>query len=89
MRFLHLSDLHIGRRLNGFSLLEDQKHMLEQLLSMSKECDSQQDQIRNLIRKKTGPFGPAFLIKKTVLRIEHGFLFNTYRLKDKQLQSLE
>ena len=24
MRFLHLSDLHIGRRLNGFSLLEDQ-----------------------------------------------------------------
>ena len=40
MRFLHLSDLHIGRRLNGFSLLEDQKHMLEQLLSMSKECDA-------------------------------------------------
>ena len=24
MKFIHLSDLHIGKRLNGFSLLEDQ-----------------------------------------------------------------
>ena len=28
MRFLHLSDLHIGKRLNEFSLLEDQAYIL-------------------------------------------------------------
>lgn len=40
MRFLHLSDLHIGRRLNGFSLLEDQRHVLEQMLEMAADCDA-------------------------------------------------
>lgn len=38
MRFLHLSDLHIGRRLNGFSLMEDQRAMLEQALAMAQSC---------------------------------------------------
>ena len=40
MRFLHLSDLHIGRRLNGFSLLDDQAHMLDQALLMAQEADA-------------------------------------------------
>ena len=40
MRFLHLSDLHIGRRVNGFSLLEDQSHMLEQALNMAEQADA-------------------------------------------------
>lgn len=40
MRFLHLSDLHIGRRLSGFSLLEDQQHMLKQALEMAQTCDA-------------------------------------------------
>ena len=40
MRFLHLSDLHIGRRLNGFQLLEDQAHILEQALQMAQEADA-------------------------------------------------
>ncbi len=40
MRFLHLSDLHIGRRLNGFSLLDEQAHMLEQALLMAQEADA-------------------------------------------------
>ena len=40
MRFLHLSDLHIGRRLNGLSLLEDQRHMLSQALEMARNCDA-------------------------------------------------
>lgn len=31
MKFLHLSDLHLGKRLNAFSLLEDQQYMLSQL----------------------------------------------------------
>lgn len=40
MHFLHLSDLHIGRRLNGFSLLEDQAHVLEQVIQMAKDADA-------------------------------------------------
>lgn len=35
MKLLHLSDLHLGKRLNGFSLLEDQKYILSQILSVT------------------------------------------------------
>ena len=28
MKLIHLSDLHIGKKLNEFSLLEDQKYIL-------------------------------------------------------------
>ena len=36
MRFLHISDLHIGKRVNEFSMLEDQRHVLEQILDYGK-----------------------------------------------------
>ena len=41
MRFLHTSDLHIGKRVNGFSLLGDQEKILEQIaaLAVSENCD--------------------------------------------------
>ena len=28
MKFIHLSDLHIGKKVNGFSMLDDQKDIL-------------------------------------------------------------
>ncbi|MBQ7365308.1 MAG: exonuclease SbcCD subunit D [Clostridia bacterium] len=34
MKFFHLSDLHIGKRLNEFSLLEDQTYILNEILSL-------------------------------------------------------
>ena len=34
MRFLHLADLHIGKRVNGFSMIEDQKFVFEQVYSV-------------------------------------------------------
>lgn len=37
MKFMHLSDLHIGKRVNEFSMLEDQKYILAQILEMVKE----------------------------------------------------
>lgn len=37
MRFIHLSDLHIGKRVNGFPMLEDQRYILEQILERTKE----------------------------------------------------
>ncbi|MGI6217636.1 MAG: exonuclease SbcCD subunit D [Coriobacteriales bacterium] len=35
MRLMHLADLHIGKRVNGFQLLEDQEHILEQAIEVA------------------------------------------------------
>jgi DNA-directed RNA polymerase specialized sigma24 family protein len=34
MKFIHLSDLHLGKRLNEYSMLEEQGAILEQILSI-------------------------------------------------------
>jgi exonuclease SbcD len=34
VKLIHLSDLHIGKRVNEFSLLEDQRYILEQILAV-------------------------------------------------------
>ena len=36
MKVAHLSDLHLGKRLNGFPLLDDQEYILEQIIDI---CD--------------------------------------------------
>lgn len=37
MKIMHLSDLHIGKRLNAFSLIEDQKYILEQIIKTAEK----------------------------------------------------
>ena len=37
MKFLHISDLHLGKRVNEFSMIEDQKFILKQILASAKE----------------------------------------------------
>ncbi|MDE6087236.1 MAG: exonuclease SbcCD subunit D [Oscillospiraceae bacterium] len=39
VKFLHLADLHIGKKLGDYSLLEDQKAVLRQALSAAQDCD--------------------------------------------------
>lgn len=34
MKLIHLSDLHLGKRVNEFSMLEDQQYILQQILSI-------------------------------------------------------
>lgn len=34
MKFIHLSDLHLGKRLNEFSLLEDQEYILTKIINI-------------------------------------------------------
>lgn len=34
MKFLHLSDLHIGKRVNELSLLEDQEYILTKIINI-------------------------------------------------------
>lgn len=36
MKFLHLSDLHLGKRVNEISMLEDQREILTKILAL---CD--------------------------------------------------
>ena len=37
MKFLHISDLHIGKRVNEFSMIEDQKYILRQIKEIALE----------------------------------------------------
>ena len=37
MKFIHLSDLHIGKRVNEFSMIEDQKYILIKILNIIDE----------------------------------------------------
>ena len=37
MKLVHLSDLHLGKRVNGFSMIEDQKYILKQILKYIEE----------------------------------------------------
>ncbi len=37
MKLLHTSDLHIGKRVNEFSMLEDQKYILDKILNIARE----------------------------------------------------
>lgn len=37
MRLIHLSDLHLGKYVNGFPMLEDQKYILKQILKVIDE----------------------------------------------------
>lgn len=37
MKFFHLSDLHLGKRVNEFSMLEDQRYILMEIVRLAKE----------------------------------------------------
>ena len=37
MKLIHLSDLHLGKRIYGFSMIEDQRYILEQILNVTEQ----------------------------------------------------
>ena len=37
MKFLHISDLHIGKYVNGYRMLDDQRYMLKRIVEIIKE----------------------------------------------------
>ena len=41
MKLIHLADLHLGKRVNGFSMLEDQRYILREILNI---IDAEQPQ---------------------------------------------
>ena len=41
MKLIHLSDLHLGKRVNEFSMLEDQEHILTKIINIIDEQNPQ------------------------------------------------
>lgn len=59
MKFMHLADLHLGRSLNGFSFLEDQKYILEQIIAIIRSEKVDTVLICGDIYDKTTPLAEA------------------------------
>ena len=59
MKLMHLSDLHLGKRVNGFSMIEDQRHVLEQILAMAAEEQPEAALLCGDIYDKTVPSAEA------------------------------
>ena len=59
MRFMHLADLHIGKKVNGFSMLDDQRYVLEQVLQVADGQHLQGVILAGDIYDKTVPSGEA------------------------------
>lgn len=62
MKFLHLADLHLGKTLSGFSLLEDQRYILDQILALAEEKQVQALLLSGDIYDKTTPSGEAMML---------------------------
>ncbi len=59
MNFLHVSDLHIGRKLGGKLLLEDQRHILAEILQMAAQEDIHAVLVAGDIYDKSQPSSEA------------------------------
>ena len=59
MKFVHLSDLHLGKRVNEFSMLEDQDYILKQILSVIDDEKPDAVMIAGDIYDKTIPSAEA------------------------------
>ncbi len=59
MKFLHVADLHIGKRVNEFSMLEDQKYILKEILRIIDEIKPMGILVAGDIYDKSVPAGEA------------------------------
>lgn len=59
MKLMHLSDLHIGKRLNEFSLLDDQSYILDEILRIAKEQKPDAAAIAGDVYDKSAPSAEA------------------------------
>ncbi len=59
MKFLHISDLHIGKRVNEFSMLYDQCCILEQIISIAEKAEIEAVLIAGDIYDKPVPSAEA------------------------------
>lgn len=76
MRFIHLSDLHLGKNVNEFSMIEDQKYILREILQIIDEV------------KPDGVFLAGDVYDKSVPSAEAVCLFDDFlfQLSQRKLQ---
>ena len=59
MKIFHISDLHIGRRLNGYSLFEDQEYILQKIIESIRREKPQAVLIAGDVYDKSAPTAEA------------------------------
>lgn len=62
MRFLHLADLHLGKRVNEFSMIEDQKYILKEVLNIIREYKVQSVLMAGDVYDKAVPSAEAVIL---------------------------
>ena len=62
MQLIHLSDLHLGKRVNGFSMLEDQRYILKEILRIIDEERPDAVLISGDVYDKAVPSAEAVLV---------------------------
>ena len=67
MKLIHLSDLHIGKRVNEVSMIEDQRYILEQILRIVREEDPQAVVIAGDVYDKFVPSAEAVTLLDDLL----------------------
>ena len=67
MRLLHVSDLHLGKRVNGISMVDDQRHILEQIVSIADKEKVDAVLIAGDIYDKASPSAESVTILDTFL----------------------
>ncbi|MDO4778073.1 MAG: exonuclease SbcCD subunit D [Tissierellia bacterium] len=61
MKFIHLADLHIGKRVNNFSMLEDQKYALKNIVNLAKKEEADAILIAGDVFDTTVPSGDSIM----------------------------
>lgn len=62
MRLLHIADLHIGKRVNGMSMLDDQRFILNQITSIARDKQIDAMLVAGDIYDKTSPSAEAVTV---------------------------
>lgn len=62
MKFIHLSDLHIGKTVNGYSMIEDQRFIIKQILNTIDETKANAVLISGDIYDKSVPSAEAVTV---------------------------
>lgn len=62
MKIIHLSDLHVGKRVNGYSLIEDQRYILDRIAEISEEEKPDVIIIAGDVYDKPQPSGEAVTV---------------------------
>lgn len=62
MKVLHVSDLHIGKRVNGLSLIDDQRHILREIVDIARNEDVAAILIAGDIYDKASPSAEAVTV---------------------------